>query len=63
MNNDFEHTEHITCPYCKHKHIDSWDYTEPNRDYSNMHCDNCGKEFEYHIHIRTTYSTYKREEG
>lgn len=46
-------TDEITCPYCDHIHIDSWELDE---DYGEYLCHKCEKEFAYERHTVVTYS-------
>ena len=49
---DCENTCEIVCPYCGHKHIDSWEMTAGEWD-----CVDCGKLFFVYRHVEITYST------
>ena len=61
-------TDEIVCPYCKHKHEDSYDYL-PDEDRGNelsfeMDCNECNKEFHVSFDTRNINDGYtsKRKE-
>ncbi|HEY5630932.1 MAG TPA: hypothetical protein VIR31_02285 [Nitrososphaeraceae archaeon] len=51
-----EYTDHITCPYCEHEDLDSWEHTAEDGE---IECGNCGKTFTYTTNTKVTYTTSK----
>lgn len=56
---DHEYTDEIVCPYCGHKHHDSWEYGEPGDEmYGEEHeCGSCQRKFIWSRRIKAIYST------
>lgn len=53
LNAMYEHE--ITCPYCLHKELNSWEQGESGQ----LDCDACGKDFKFEREVSVTYSAYK----
>lgn len=60
---DYKYEDKITCPYCGYKDEDSWETAEGLTDGqdSDTECGNCGKRFDFSVHIEITYSSYREE--
>ena len=41
---EYQHTRFITCPYCGHKEMDSWEYADMKGD-CEIDCPQCEKPF------------------
>ena len=59
---DHEYTDEIVCPWCGHRHQDSWEWfaDSPNED-TEGECGSCGKSFFVSEHRDITYSTKRIE--
>lgn len=44
----------VVCPWCGHRHSDSWEYSEGQQE-----CSNCERKFEMSRTVEVTYSTKK----
>lgn len=54
-----QHTESVVCPWCRHEHSDSWEFSlEPERE-TDIDCHACGRSFRAVSSCRITYSTFK----
>lgn len=51
---DTSMTDEITCPYCGHEHIDSWEY---RNDEGSMQCGECSKYFRWDRDVSVYYSS------
>lgn len=53
------YAQYITCPFCKHENIDSWEVKALQNDGESCDilCDKCGNKFRATINIETTYTT------
>jgi len=56
-NIDCLYTTEITCPYCGHETINSWEKADDD-DYE---CSECEKTFKYERSVEVTYCSYKME--
>lgn len=56
---DTQYERYITCPYCGHKDINSWECLIDSSD--DMECPECLEHFFMERIIDITYSTFKRE--
>ena len=54
---DHEYTEKIVCPYCGHKFINSFEYSESEED---VPCQSCDKKFDLSVDVEIYYTTSKR---
>lgn len=57
-DNSFDEPEEIACPYCKY--LASLDYTDvgyEQDDETNIHCDNCEKDFTAIANVEYSWST------
>lgn len=57
---DTSYTSEIVCPYCGHKVMDSWEYN--SRTHDDIDCSDCGKNFDFEVHMSVDYSSSKKEE-
>lgn len=55
FDGDTEFTQDITCPWCGHKHMDSWEASDSDE----WDCDNCGNTYSHVRDIEVSYSTSK----
>ena len=55
----------ITCPYCNHRHEDSWEFFDDGAegDERFITCENCGKLLRVEIETIVYYSTSKPKEA
>jgi hypothetical protein len=57
---DHDCTDVMVCPYCGHKHDDSWELKMNEGEYQ---CNRCERVFVYSRETRVTYSTEKLEDN
>lgn len=50
---EHEYTDDVICPYCNHRHADSWEFGDSEQGT----CESCGKNFRMEKHHSVTYST------
>ncbi len=58
---DCKYEEDLICPYCGHKHSDSFEFYGEDETEMEMECHDCGKEFIYHTNIEYSLSSYKKD--
>lgn len=56
---DYYYADAITCPYCGHKHLDSWEYDANDGDLIEIDCNDCEASFFVECHVDTTYTSRK----
>jgi hypothetical protein len=44
------------CPYCRHVHVDAWEWRLPNDKWEKVECENCNMEFEVEKSEMVSYS-------
>ena len=52
---DTDSTDEITCPWCGHRHSDSWEAADEGENT----CGYCGHDYEHNREVVVTYSTEK----
>ena len=56
---DTEYTDEVVCPWCGHKHTDSYEFFKLRGECSQSWCGSCGKPIEMVRHISVSYSSSK----
>ncbi len=54
---DLRTLDEITCPYCNHRFMDSWEYED---NLHNIKCESCKRKFDFKRVITTEYYMYKK---
>lgn len=54
---DHEYTREITCPYCGHVPMDSWEWDDNGEE----ECSKCGNTYTFERIVTIEYSTAKKE--
>ncbi len=58
-NIDHKFTSEAVCPWCGHKHRDSWEWS----DEGVSSCEVCERKFSFSRYVEVTYETEKIEES
>jgi DNA-directed RNA polymerase subunit RPC12/RpoP len=53
------HTDEVVCPYCGHKHRDSYEFFENGQECAEIACGHCEREFAISQHVSIAYSSRK----
>lgn len=62
MNTEFdcEYTSQVVCPWCGHKHKDSWEFFASTRNEGiDAECESCDKPMRINEHVTIQYTTKK----
>ena len=47
------------CPYCGHRHEDSWEWFREGQEEAEIECDKCGKSFQCEVEYSVAYTSRK----